>query len=101
MERLAAGPAGPRMMDFRMACTCFLLALLWVISGCAGGRSALRPGGRVRHLDFREVVKKATDKVYPSVVFIKCVKETHRMGKKISQEVSGSGVLTFNSAPDF
>jgi serine protease Do len=47
--------------------------------------------------DFREVIKEATDRVFPAVVFIKCVRESHESGKKSSQEVSGSGVLI---APD-
>ncbi len=44
-------------------------------------------------LDFREVVRSAKDRVFPAVVFIKCVRESHEMGKKQSQEVAGSGVL--------
>lgn len=43
--------------------------------------------------DFREVIRQATDQVFPAVVFIKCVRETHESGKKTSMEVSGSGVL--------
>ena len=44
-------------------------------------------------LDFREVVQSAKAKVFPAVVFIKCIRESHESGKKISQEVVGSGVL--------
>ena len=44
-------------------------------------------------LDFRQVVSEAKDKVFPALVFIKCVQQTHETGKKSSQEVSGSGVL--------
>ena len=47
----------------------------------------------VERLDFREIVKAAKDKVFPAVVFIKCVRETHETGKKLAQEVSGSGVI--------
>jgi serine protease Do len=43
--------------------------------------------------DFREIVRKAKDKVFPAVVFIKCLRESHEMGKKITQEVLGSGVI--------
>ena len=43
--------------------------------------------------DFREVVKSAKDKVFPAVVFIKCLQETHEGGKRITQEVVGSGVI--------
>ncbi len=75
---------------------CAGMAVLLGIAGCAavpeapateGGDSAL---GR---LDFRKVIKEAKNKVFPAVVFIKCVKETHERGKKISQEVAGSGVI--------
>ena len=44
-------------------------------------------------LDFRSVVQQAKDKVFPAVVFIKCLRGSHESGKRISQEVSGSGVL--------
>ena len=43
--------------------------------------------------DFREVVRSAKDKVFPAVVYIKVLQETHESGQKISQEVSGSGVI--------
>jgi serine protease Do len=45
------------------------------------------------HLDFRKVVKEGKDKVFPAVVFIKCLREDMQRGEKQSQEVSGSGVL--------
>jgi serine protease Do len=44
-------------------------------------------------LDFRDVVRRAKDKVFPAVVFIKCLRESHELGKKQSQEVAGSGML--------
>ena len=44
-------------------------------------------------LDFREVVQGAKEKVFPAVVFIKCVRESHERGKKQSIEVLGSGVI--------
>ncbi len=44
-------------------------------------------------MDFRKVVKAAKTKVFPAVIFIKCIREGHESGKKLSQEVSGSGVL--------
>ena len=44
-------------------------------------------------LDFRKVVRSAKDRVFPSVVFIKCVREDMQGGKRQAQEVSGSGVL--------
>jgi len=43
--------------------------------------------------DFREIVKSAKDKVFPAVVFIRCIQQTHEMGRRMTQEISGSGVL--------
>ncbi|MFN0132719.1 MAG: trypsin-like peptidase domain-containing protein [Phycisphaerales bacterium] len=43
--------------------------------------------------DFRQIVQEAKGKVFPAVVYIKCVRESNEGGKKESQEVSGSGVL--------
>ena len=42
---------------------------------------------------FREIVTSAKDKVFPAVVFIKCLRESYESGKKKTDEVSGSGVL--------
>ena len=44
-------------------------------------------------LDFRRVVRAAKEKVFPSVIYIKCLRESHETGKKITQEVVGSGVV--------
>ncbi len=44
-------------------------------------------------IDFRQVVQRAKDQVFPAVVFIKCLRESLEEGKKVTQEVSGSGVL--------
>ncbi|HEY3246103.1 MAG TPA: trypsin-like peptidase domain-containing protein, partial [Phycisphaerae bacterium] len=58
--------------------------------------AAQAPDSAVRgleRLDFREVIRSATEKVFPAVVFIKCVRETHEAGKRTSQGVSGSGVI--------
>ena len=43
--------------------------------------------------DFRDVVGRAKDKVFPAVVFVKCLQETHEEGKKLSREIAGSGVI--------
>ncbi len=47
----------------------------------------------LEQLDFRQVVKEGKGKVFPAVVFIKCVREDMQRGEKQSQEVAGSGVL--------
>jgi len=44
-------------------------------------------------LDFREVIRSAKDKVFPAVVYIKVLQETHESGQRVSQDVSGSGVI--------
>jgi serine protease Do len=49
--------------------------------------------GAKKATDFRKVIREATDRVFPAVVFVKCVRESYEGGKKTSQEVSGSGVL--------
>ncbi|MFM7100329.1 MAG: trypsin-like peptidase domain-containing protein [Verrucomicrobiota bacterium] len=46
----------------------------------------------LERFDFRQVVKEGKNRVFPAVVFIKCVREDLQRGEKQSQEVSGSGV---------
>lgn len=43
--------------------------------------------------DFRDIVRRAKRQVFPALVFIKCIRESHESGERQSQEVSGSGVL--------
>ena len=50
-------------------------------------------GRKVAQVDFRAIVKRATDRVFPAVVFIRVLQETHESGKKMTQEISGSGVI--------
>ena len=44
-------------------------------------------------LDFRQIVRKAKNQVFPAVVFVRCIRENFDEGKRQTQEVSGSGVL--------
>src|SRR5688500_11517942 len=44
-------------------------------------------------IDFRHVIISAKDKVFPAVVFIKCITENHQGGRKVTQEATASGVL--------
>jgi hypothetical protein len=71
------------------------LGALWLLLGLLAVPFLGRPGpARTRiPLDFREVVKKGKDRVFPAVVFIKVVRQDMQRGEKTSQEVSGSGVL--------
>ncbi len=68
-------------------------AVLAPVVFVAGHRACGQPSKAMDALDFREVVKKGKDRVFPAVVFIKCVREDLQRGEKRSQEVSGSGVL--------
>jgi len=43
--------------------------------------------------DFRSVVRQAKAKVFPAVVFVKCLRESRESGKKITETIAGSGVL--------
>ncbi|MBS3820832.1 MAG: PDZ domain-containing protein [Planctomycetes bacterium] len=53
----------------------------------------LPPAMEPQASDFREIVRRAKDQVFPAVVFVKCLQESHEMGKKVTQEVLGSGVV--------
>lgn len=57
------------------------------------GTSPDGPTYRIGQVDFRAIVKRATDRVFPAVVFIRVLQETHESGKKVTQEISGSGVI--------
>ncbi|HUU89869.1 MAG TPA: trypsin-like peptidase domain-containing protein [Phycisphaerae bacterium] len=72
---------------------CILLALATAPDAVAAEK---RPAGReeaLASLDFREVIRSAKDRVFPAVVYIKVLQESHESGRKISREVAGSGVI--------
>ncbi len=75
--------------------TSIVSIVLFALAGTLGAESVstTQPARPVYGFDFREIIKQATDRVFPAVVFIKCVRETHESGKKTSEEVAGSGVL--------
>lgn len=50
-----------------------------------------------RLLDFRRIIAGAKDKVFPAVVFIKCLRTGHESGEKVTAEVAGSGVIVSSS----
>jgi serine protease Do len=70
-----------------------LVAAAALAAGCQGAPARVEPAEDIARPDFRGVVKHAADRVFPAVVYIKCIRETHEAGKKTSEEVSGSGVL--------
>ena len=55
--------------------------------------AATETDSAIAHLDFRAVVKDAKAKVFPTVVFIKVVREDLERGEKKAQEIAGSGVI--------
>jgi serine protease Do len=65
--------------------------LLACCAGCVGEGTS-RSDALARQ-GFREIVTDAKDKVFPAVVFIRCLRESHESGRKKTQEISGSGVL--------
>lgn len=67
------------------------LVVAW--SGCAKKPPKIDVASRLDKLDFRKIVQEAKDKVFPAVVFVKVLKESHKTGKKVTEEVAGSGVL--------
>lgn len=62
-----------------------------VVACLSVGAQAQGPTATQR--DFREIVKRATDAVFPAVVFVKCVREGHETGERKAFEVTGSGVI--------
>ena len=75
-----------------LVCGCLVAWLAVGAAGCKAGRTEVRDE-RLAHLDFRQVVADAKDKVFPAVVYVKCLQESHELGRKISQEISASGVI--------
>ena len=83
----------PKNLLPQFAVLCLLSILGVAIAPLATSLAAQENMRGMDKLDFREVVRSAKEKVFPTVVFIKVVREDLAGGKKTSQEVSGSGVL--------
>ncbi|MDP7287262.1 MAG: trypsin-like peptidase domain-containing protein, partial [Phycisphaerae bacterium] len=72
----------------------FLAAVLMMLQAGFVSAQEVKPVfDKVKGMDFRAVVRKAKAKVFPAVVYVRCLRESHDSGKKITQEVSGSGVI--------
>ncbi|MDP6542575.1 MAG: trypsin-like peptidase domain-containing protein [Phycisphaerae bacterium] len=69
------------------------VVMMFCAIGAVGAQEARPVFDKVRGMDFRAVVRKAKAKVFPAVVYVRCLSESHESGKKITQEVSGSGVI--------
>ncbi len=67
--------------------------LLCLVFGAEVSRAEELPPAMASTPDFRAVVQNAKSKVFPAVIYIKCVSESHEEGKRKSQEVTGSGVV--------
>jgi serine protease Do len=59
----------------------------------AKGQPVVAAPAYADQVGFRDIVKSATRKVFPAVIYIKCLREGHESGRKVTGEVSGSGVL--------
>ena len=68
------------------------LIVLSCLVGCADPGAGGKADALAR-MDFRQVVRDATDKVFPAVVFVRVLQESHESGKKITRELDGSGVI--------
>lgn len=66
------------------------MLVCWVSHVNAFSESAITS---LNNLSFQEVVQQAKEKVFPTVVYVKCIRESHEQGKKVSEEVAGSGVI--------
>src|SRR5215469_1525637 len=71
----------------------FLLSGLLVLSSLAIQAAVQESDSGLSQLDFRKVVKDAKAKVFPTVVFIRCLREGMEGGEAKAQSVAGSGVL--------
>lgn len=70
--------------------------IVLAVHGCSLGvvRATDAPtAAPAREFDFREIVRYAKNRVFPAVVFVRCIREDYTTGKKQAQEVSGSGVI--------
>lgn len=74
--------------SFKLSILLAASGLLWMTPAAAG--SALDDLSR---FDFRHIIRDAKQEVFPTVVFIRVVKETLQGGRTGMHEVSGSGVL--------
>jgi len=68
------------------------LGLLVLCTSCAmfQGKGTARSRGK---LDFEAIIQNAKSKVFPSLVFVKPIREEYSTGEKTQQEVFGSGVI--------
>ena len=73
--------------------TVFLFFLLFVSSIASAEQAQTLPASDSSGPGFRQIISNAKSKVFPAVTFLKVLKESYRSGKKITEEVAGSGVI--------
>lgn len=95
VHRFCCSYMGIRIVQSQLLCiTTATVALNGAISLAATELPADDlPAAMFAQGDFRDVVREAKSEVFPALVFLKCIRESHESGERQSQEVSGSGVL--------
>jgi len=78
------------MQITRLATIAGMLSLC--LGGLARGQDGLPPAV-TDYPDFRAIVQDAKARVFPAVVYVRCVRETNEQGKRESELVTGSGVI--------
>jgi serine protease Do len=80
-------------MTGRHAVSLACLAALLAAGLAVAAPPETAPPKGVPPADFRSIVRGATTKVFPAVVYVRCIRETHAGGKRTTEEISGSGVI--------
>jgi serine protease Do len=63
------------------------------VHGTSSGARALLAASSDTEQDFRKIINIAKAKVFPAVVFIRCVQQNLSGGERATQQVAGSGVI--------
>jgi serine protease Do len=87
---MSFAPRHPALRRTRLPRLAFLL-VAGLLFAATFARAALKP--EQLNLDFRQVVNRAKETVFPSVVYLRCVVENNEMGQRLRVNASGSGVL--------
>ncbi len=78
----------PRMRTRAWLCVVVLMATgVLDIRGVEGDDAPLSPA------DFQEVIRRAKTRVFPALVYVRCIRETRDEGSRETAQIGGSGVL--------
>ncbi len=80
------------LASLRLTAIAILTASI-TVDATAQTSPAPAPAIATANLDFREVVRAAKSKVFPAVVYIKCLRQGMESGRARTEEVGGSGVV--------